>query len=165
VARLGNFDVELVAAGWFDSSLADPLEGFFDDVAVGVLGGSPPPVPVILSGPHGGSVLVIRSRGRDLELVEPEGAGGAVLRPYGGATVREESSGHSVGSGGPGASPALVLRPAGAGAELVEPAGGGVDVVGPSGAGVGGKSGSSSPVPSGGPSARRVPGGGGPRSK
>jgi hypothetical protein len=58
VARVGNFDAELNPQGWFDETFADPLNGWFDDTAIG-LGGSPPPpptpVPLIMTR-GGGSV-------------------------------------------------------------------------------------------------------------
>jgi len=51
VARLGNFDVTLSRGGWFDITTADPLNGWFDKVAVGVEGSPPPPPPAPATAP------------------------------------------------------------------------------------------------------------------
>lgn len=55
MARVGNFDVELNQQGWFDIRLADPINGWFDKVAVGRKA-LPPPGPGVLplSGGGGG---------------------------------------------------------------------------------------------------------------
>lgn len=50
MARIGNFDVTLNKQGWFDIDSADPLNGWFDDTAVGATGAStinvqPPGIP------------------------------------------------------------------------------------------------------------------------
>jgi hypothetical protein len=45
VARLGNFSPQLTAKGWFGTTFADPLNGWFDGVAVGRRKAPPPPPP------------------------------------------------------------------------------------------------------------------------
>jgi hypothetical protein len=47
MARIGNWDVSLNKQGWFDITLADPLNGWFDKTAVGFEGFtiSPPGIP------------------------------------------------------------------------------------------------------------------------
>jgi len=116
MARIGNFDVTLNRQGWFDINAADPRNGQFDKVAIGVEGAielQPPGIPSASQVASGFVIQIVSAAGIPSASVQGAPFVAVIVEPPGIA---------SASIVGP-AENAIVIRPVGiSSAEVVAPA-------------------------------------------